>query len=454
MKDHPAAADFESFFRGSAAPDRVSTVVRHLLAACSTCRSVLEAMGWTKTRLERLTSLIASDPADFPAVDSQVGYSYNDAFVSAWTSCLAELAAPSSVGFDSPLEEFDDERLQIDDFSNAAEDRVPDARVIQALLERSHEARYDNSATMLFFARFARHLSERCDAASAGGPLQLADLRARTWGQLGNALRVIGRLREAEKALAVSERYAASGTGDRTLNVELLNWKGSLCTYQRRFTAAFDLLDQAIVACREIGESKLLPSCLIRKAIATVYSGDPHSSIALLDQAIPLIEPSDQRLLLAALHNLIFSYVEAGRLQEALALFPQAKSLSDEIRDELANLRLIWQEGKILFELDLLEEAEARFSRARTGFTERDLAYPAAVVSLDLAAVYIRLGLSSQTRRIVADVLPIFSSLQVGRDLLASLIELQKADDQAAALQLIRTVSRELVAGPKLPSSI
>jgi tetratricopeptide (TPR) repeat protein len=454
MKDHPAAADFESFFRGSVAPERAKIVVRHLLAACSTCSSVLMAMGWTRTRLERLTTLIASDPSDAAIADFPEGHVYSEAFLRAWSACLAELDSPSTSCIDTPPEELEDELLQLDDFSVAAEDRVPDPRVIEAFIERSHQARYDNSKTMLFFARLARRLSERCDASRAGGPFHLADLRARSWGQLGNALRVVGRLHEAEKALVVAEQYAASGSGDRTLRVELLSWKGSLCTYQRHFSSALGLLDKAIATCHEMGDSRLLSGCLIRKAIANVYAGDPQSSIGLLHQAVPLIEPSDQRLLLAALHNLIFSYIEAGRLQEALALFPEAKSLSDEIHDELANLRLLWQEGKILFELDLLEEAEALFSRARIGFTERDLAYPAAVVSLDLAAVYLRLGLSSEVRRIVADVLPIFSSLQVGRDLLASLIELQKADDQNTALQLIRSVARRLAAGPKVPSSI
>lgn len=455
MKEHPTAGEFEVFLQGMAPLETAKLVVRHLLAACSTCRSTLEEIGWGRTRLERLVTLITSDPEELPAPEHDEGYGYDRTFENAWQASVTALGSLQPHRLQEEMaDDADGHILPADELPPQVEDRVPEPRLIELLLDRSHKARYDDPAKMLTWARLAQNLVERCDPVAAGGATLLADLKTRAWSQLGTALRVNGRLHEAERCLAVAERHIVEGTGKIDLKIDLLERKASLATYQRRFQVALDLLDQAERLCVEFDQRAQLPLCLICKAIARVYSGEPELAIQLLDRAIPLIDPASPRLLLSAYHNLIHCYVEAGRLQEALALFPQTKSLGEELKDDFLKCRMLWQEGKILSELGLLEEAEAQFSRARQGFTERDIGYEAALVSLDLTAVYVKLGLHAEVRRTIADILPIFSSLRVGRELLASLIQLQQAEDQTQALQLIRALSRELVAGPKLPPSV
>ena len=453
MTEHPSAVELESFLRGAASQETARVVVRHLLAACSSCRAVLDSMSWQKERLERLVSLTSFDPEDLPATEGE-GYEYDASFDRAWRSCVDELALPASRAADLLLEHRSEGTLDLGDLAAGVEDLVPEPRLINQLLDRSYAARYQDPAVMLQSARMARTLAERCNSVAAGGAMPLADLKSRAWGHVGNALRVAGRLREAERALSTAERFAEKGTGDTSLKIELLGWRASLYIFQRQFGDAVKLLEEAEGLCQETGNQAILAESLICKAIAWVYSGDPEKAIWTLNKAILLVDPADQRLLFTAHHNLITCYLEAGRLQEALALVAQARSLGEQIRDELLNLRLIWQEGRILNELGLLEEAEAQFSRARDGFLERDLSYEGAVVSLDLTAVYVKLGLHAEVRRTIGDILPIFSSLRVGRELLASLIQLQQAEDQTQALQLIRALSRELVAGPKLPPSV
>ncbi len=343
---------------------------------------------------------------------------------------------------------------ELEDLPAGTEDLVPDTRLVMSFLDRSHAARYQDPRRMLYWARLARLMAERCDRDTAGGAGKLADVRARAWGQLGNALRVAGRLRDAERALSRADEYAAGGTSDPALRLELLSNQASLATFGRDFARSIELMDEACAIARSLGDRTELAKCFVKKAIATVYSGEPELAIRILDDAIPLIDGRDHRLLFAAFNNLGYCYLEAGRLQEALAVLPQARELAHQVGDELVVLRVIWQEAKILYELGMLEEAEALFSRARDGFVERDLAYEAAVVSLDLAAIYLRLGLIAEVRRTVADVLPFFSSIGVRREVLASLIQLQQAEDQTKALELIRTVSRELASGPKLPTAM
>ena len=454
MNDHPAAAELESFLRGSASQETSRRIVRHLLAACSPCRAALERMDWDRQRLEGLVSLVETSPEDLSGAVPGSADLYEQAFENAWSACERELAAPRSQReLRIPEDVGEADWAHLED-PIGAEDLVPEPRLIRLLLERSHNAQHRDPGKMLYWARQARALGVRCNAAAAGGEALLADLRSRAWGQFGNALRVAGRFREAARAFAAAERHRSAGTGDVRLRVELLGCHASLCRFERQFEEAIALLEEAEALCRESGDTASLARCLLQKAVAVLYSGEPEAAIRILDRTITYITPDDREMMFGAYHNLISCYVEAGRLQEALALVPRTRNIGEGAQDELMVLRVAWQEGKILCELGLLEEAEAQFSRARDGFMDADLAYEAALVSLDLTAVYVKLGLHAEVRRTIGDILPIFSSLRVGRELLASLIQLQQAEDQTQALQLIRALSRELVAGPKLPPSV
>src|SRR5687768_10342286 len=66
MKEHPTSRDLEDFLDGSASSAANRVVVRHLVAACTTCRASLQGMGWVPERLERIVSLGASDPEELP----------------------------------------------------------------------------------------------------------------------------------------------------------------------------------------------------------------------------------------------------------------------------------------------------------------------------------------------------------------------------------------------------
>ena len=99
----------------------------------------------------------------------------------------------------------------------------------------------------------------------------------------------------------------------------------------------------------------------------------------------------------------------------------------------------------MLRDLGHLRAAEAALIRARTGFTERNLMYEVAVVSLDLAAVYVKLKALESLKQTVNATVPIFRALRIGREGLAALLQLQKvADQEQQALALIRSLNARL----------
>ncbi|HEV7518366.1 MAG TPA: hypothetical protein VGR07_18875 [Thermoanaerobaculia bacterium] len=450
--DHPVRADLEAFLRGDAQPiDAVvkSRVVRHLLADCPTCHTTLNAMGWDGTRLDRLLQLPGGEPEEWMSAASDTpGYDYGQAFAKT-EQALAHFLAP-----DRPLELSPETLLaelaplsmseQVRRIQN--EEPFASPQMVKWLIERSHAARYEDPERMLYLAHLAQIAADACTVAAVGNEPRMADLRSRAWGHYGNSLRVSARLQEAEEALATARHHCEAGTGDPPLRARLFEQMASLQIFQRHFKDAIDLADKAGQIYRELGEAHLLASSLVHKAIASLYAGEAESAAQILNHAIPLIDQEeDPHLLLAACHNLVHCYIDLDRPEQALALYFKGRELYKEFKDALILLRAAWQEGQLLRELGHPRGAEVALLRARKGFMERGLAYEVAVVSLDLAAVYVKLGAVEELRQTIAETTPIFRSLRVGRETLASLIQLQQvADQENQALELIRFLTTRL----------
>jgi tetratricopeptide (TPR) repeat protein len=324
--------------------------------------------------------------------------------------------------------------------------RFAHPRLVQKLVEMSYAVRYGDAARMLHFAHLARLAADSCTDSIAGNASKLSDLRCLGWRQYANALRVSGRMRESEEAFANAQRFCEGGTGDPPLRATLLARLVSLRVFQRRFDEAIALADEAGRIYNEIGQSGSFASTMVQKAIAQIYAGEPAAAVRTLNRAIPLIDnEGDPNLLLAACQNLIVAYIELGEPEHALSLYFEAQGLFKEVRDPLNALRVAWQEGRLLRDLGHLRAAEAALLRAREGFVERELLYEVAVVSLDLSEISLRLGEVEKLHEAVAQTVPIFQSLGVDREMLAALLQLQKADQQSRqAFELIRFLRSRL----------
>ena len=304
----------------------------------------------------------------------------------------------------------------------------------------SYAVRYENAARMLHLANLARLAADACSIPSAGSVPRLADLRSLGWRQYANALRVSGRMREAEEAFENAQRFCDEGTGDPVLRATLLARMLSLRIFQRRFEEAVSLAEEAGRIYRAIGDTHSVASTMVQKSIAQIYSGEPEAAVATLNRAIPLIgHQGDPRLLLAACHNLVRCYIDLEQPELALSLYFEARELYRDSQDPLIELRAVWQEGQILRDLGHLRAAETTLVRVHEGFLERDLSYEVARVSLDLSEVFLRSGETAKLHEAVAEMVPIFKSLGVDREVLAALLQLQKGNQQSReALDLVR----------------
>lgn len=448
-KHHPETPDFESLFRGVSGPESASRnawTMSHILTFCSTCREHLTTTGWNAERLGRLVDFSATRAK---REDNASGPDYSAAFAGA-AEALNALFAP-----EAPLDHSPETLLaEIDRISgDQGRDRIDqDSRfahpeVVRGLIERSHMLRYEAPERMLHYALLAKTAAEACQPFAAGSPERLADLRARGWLQYANSLRVCGRLHDADDALEEAQRFRRAGTRDPLLRARIQEQAASLRYFQGRFQEAIGLAREAGLVYRELDEKHGLSSTMVQTAIASLYAGDSEYAVRTLNRAIPLIDAEENpQLLLAACHNLIRAYIDLDCPEQALSLYYETRDLYRAFGENATILlRTGWQEGQILRDLGHLNAAEAALRRVRQGFQERGLGYEVALVSLDLAGVYVRLGKVEDVRRTATEALPIFSSLGVEREALGALLQLQQAAGQEQqALELIRTLSAHL----------
>jgi tetratricopeptide (TPR) repeat protein len=443
---HPNEDDFQSFLKGVTRPASSARIVQHLLADCSICHERLQEMGWDDRRLERLLFLVNPDSEGPASIKS--GYNYDRAFT------RADRAVEAFFSPVQPLERTVEELFSAISALPVEEqlDRVVKDKAfvhplfIQYLVDRSHAIRYRDPERMVHFARLAMLAVQECAAESAGGELRRADLRARAWSQYGNALRVCGLLKEAEEALARAAREFEGGTGDPLLRARMLEHRSSLQVHQRRFESAIESARAAGQIHRELGDSHMLAAALVLEVHATWMTGETEASLDLLNRAIPLIDcESDPHLLLAACHNLIRCYIDLAQPELALSLYAETRDLYHEFGDPLILLRAGWQEGQLLRDMGHMRMAETRLLEAQKGFLERGLTYEAAVVSLDLAALYLKIGSIQDVQHTAAAAVPIFRALGVDRDAIASLLQLQQvADQEQQAMDLVRFLSARI----------
>lgn len=449
--DHPKAEEFHAFLRGKPngrETGRNTRVLRHLLAGCSDCDRTLDALGWSPERLEQLLYLPGDLLDDGSEAAPPAGrYDYDLTFAKA-ERALDEFFATPRKAAERPEDLLAElgalpaaERLRA-----AEEERFRLPELVGLLIEKSRGLRYEDPERMLEWADSARRIADSCSTEDAGSARKLADLRAGAWSQYSNALRVRAQLPEAEAAMAQAQAFLAAGTGDPVLRAHLLHQMASLHTTQRRFEPAIELLEEAAEIYRDLGDDHRLAQAMVMQATAYVQSGEGESAIRLLNRAIPRIDQEqDPYLLLAACHNLVLSYVHLDQPEQALSLYSETRHLYRDLDDPLILLRSTWQEGMLLRDLGHLRAAEAALLRARDGFLERNLSYEVAVIALDLAAIYVKLGEGDRLRETVSTALPIFRALRGEREMIASLLQLQQmADQEQSALDLIRRLNAQL----------
>lgn len=278
-----------------------------------------------------------------------------------------------------------------------------------------------------------------------------ADVRATAWAHRANALRVGTNLSAAEEALSRAAELRAAGTGDPLVAALVLSFEGLIRVDQRRFEEGLLCYRRARRAARRVGDRHLAGRILIDEANVFANQGRDEEAIRLRERALAEIDvEAEPRLALVLRHNLV-SYLDgAGRHDEAWQGLEAARTLAHEVGDSLDRVRLQWLEARIACHRGDLAHAEQQFVAARDVFAGAELWYDAALISLELAEVYLSQGETAKVKHLAAVLVPVFAARDVHREAQAALrVFCKAAEAETVGLALIESVRRDVEGASK-----
>ena len=160
----------------------------------------------------------------------------------------------------------------------------------------------------------------------------------------------------------------------------------------------------------------------MNKAATLEQSGDSERAVETLREAVSRVGPQrESRLWLALRFQLAVNLCHLRRNAEAEELLPEVRRLAIQLGNELDLVRVLWLEGRIAARLGRPEKAFGALSRVREEFISRGIAYDAALVSLELAVLYLEQQRPREVEVLARQITPIFQAQGVHREALAAL---------------------------------
>lgn len=268
------------------------------------------------------------------------------------------------------------------------------------------------------------------------------------WPFAGNARRVANDFEAADRAFVrAAERWQAAPDAAQALFAEWrrLDLEASLRRAQHRFPESLALLERA----RELAEPDDLAvgRILLKREHVYERTGDLSAALATLELAAPRIEAAgDLHCRFALRFNTADLLCQMERPGEAAALLTEVQDLARQ-QDEggLSWIRVLWLGARIDAGQGRLDQAARTLELVRREFTDRRLAYDAALAALDLAALLLEEGRTSEVRELALGMTWIFRAKGIRREALAALsLFLEAARQEAASAAMARQVRAEL----------
>lgn len=280
------------------------------------------------------------------------------------------------------------------------------------VIELSREECFEDPMLAEDLGRLALDLLDSLDVRY--GAERIEDLRARSWGLIGNARRVRADFQGAEEAFGTAAACLKNGTGDVVERALLFDLKASLRIEQRRVDEAMTLLRRALALFRSVGDRHRAGRILVNMGLAHTAAGNPAEGIPLLYQALELIDPDQEpRASLCLSHNLIEGLADCGRYMEAQRMLAKTRALYERFPNPMAKALLPWVAGKIARGLGRKAQAKALFHEALEALVSFGNPYRKALLLLDLAALHAEQGETAELRRIAEEILPILTERKV-----------------------------------------
>ena len=257
----------------------------------------------------------------------------------------------------------------------------------------------------------------------------LYDLFARAVAYRANAERAKGDLLAAGDTLRNARGLIRNkGVTDPGVYAEVDWIEGALRKDQRQFKEAEELLVRAVNLYGLTGTKEESAQPLITLGLLYYDRGDYQKATEVTRAAAEMMNPkADPRFYLCARHNLALFLAESGDYRAASESLHEDAGFYREYPDLWTNLRQTWLKGKIAWGLGDLDEAERLLGEARSGFILQSIGYDAALVSIDLALVYVRQRKVRELKQLADEMHQIFTAGDIHREAMAALLLFEDA---------------------------
>lgn len=225
-----------------------------------------------------------------------------------------------------------------------------------------------------------------------------------------NCLRVAGDLRAAAARFErLNKLQLGEPAEDALLEAEMASLEASLRYDQRRLPEAKELLDRAADKYRREGDADGLARVQIQCGMILYIAGEAERAIPHFESAAAAVDPeTSPQLAFNSLHNLVLCLCAVDQARVASGVLEEARAVYERLVDPTNGTLLTWAEGKVAAGLEDEGSAIRCFREARDAYRERALGYDEALVSLDLAAVYLRLGETAQVKQLAKQMAATF----------------------------------------------
>jgi tetratricopeptide (TPR) repeat protein len=429
---HVTDADMEQLLSGQLETAEEKALVGHLLSRCPICRKHLE-----------LISEVLGDEDDqgmeAPFDDSEYDAALDRALAAAeaaaphWHEEAARVAHNLAEASKHPRGVLDLPKETPDEFSWSW---------VETLLQVIPRERYREPQHMLMLALSAEAQARQLRESGLYLPVLSADLHARALIELANAFRINDQFGDANDLLNQAFAVQKQGTGDPLILARLLSMGASLRAAERQLDVAIESLNGAFQIYRAVGEAHLAGYCLVKKGIHIAHTGYYAEAAKVLQEGLDLMDPvRDPQLAASGQYNYINALELSENYHQASRLLLESGLRKCFANEPLNLLKLRWLEGRIHAGLGRLRKAETAFTAARRGFFEKGQSYDAALVGLDLLAVWLRQDRAAEAQELAKDVLETFNDLGIRPEALKALRYLNEAcRQQAASPVLVKTV--------------
>ena len=428
MTAHPSPAELKALVRGGISKRKAKEVLVHLFGGCKECYAVVEpelplAFGAGPAEATPEAMEVYSDPVDraITKVCRHQRYLQKEREKVPFAAELLEREGLEAI-FASPP-------------------GLSGLALYEALLEKSWALRREKPAEMVRYARGAALVATTLDKRRLG-KRRWFDLQARAWGELANAHRTADNLDEAGAAFERAFEFLRLGSGDEALATRLHDLQASYFGTRRWFKLALKSLDAVHGFHTRNGDSHRAGRALVKKALYTIYSGQPEQALTMLDTALRQVdEERDPELASDAHQNRIRALIECGRFPEARkSLFRNAARFKT-FAGRIAQIKAGWMRATIDAGLGAFQSAELGFLKARQDLEAAEMDFAVALVSLELSLLHLRQVRTAEARKEATEAAKVFRKLKVHRELLVAIGVVQRSFEiGAASVTLLESV--------------